>query len=257
MIIVISPAKSLDFNSPLNVRKFSQPEYLGESKKLIKGLKALSPEQISELMNISSKLGELNYSRFANWHAPFDLENSRQAIFAFKGDTYVGLKAEQFSKPDLAFAQNHLRILSGLYGILKPLDLMQAYRLEMGSRFKDKKGQSLYAFWGARLTNSLNASLADQKSDLLINLASKEYFNVLQPAAINAQIITPVFKDLSNGKYRVLSFFAKQARGSMSAFIIQQRLSTVKQLQGFTEGGYRYSAEESSPEKPVFLREPK
>jgi cytoplasmic iron level regulating protein YaaA (DUF328/UPF0246 family) len=257
MIIVISPAKSLDFDSPVSVRKFSLPEYIGESKRLIKGLKALSPEQISELMNISPKLGELNYSRFANWHAPFDLENSRQAVFAFKGDTYMGLKADQFSKADLTFAQKHLRILSGLYGILKPLDLMQAYRLEMGSRFQDKKGQSLYAFWGARLTNSLNTSLAEQKSDLLVNLASKEYFSVIQPAAINAKIITPVFKDFSKGKYRVLSFFAKQARGAMSAFIIQQQLSTVTQLQRFTVGGYRYSEEDSSLDKPVFLREPK
>ncbi|MDP6097145.1 MAG: peroxide stress protein YaaA [Gammaproteobacteria bacterium] len=255
MLIVISPAKTLDFKSPVNFSKFSLPEFLSESKQLIGELKELNPEQISELMNISSKLGVLNYSRFANWHTPFHPENARPAIFAFKGDTYLGLRAEQFSATDLSFAQKHLRILSGLYGILKPLDLMQAYRLEMGSRFRDTEGQSLYDFWGSKLSRSLNATLTQEKSRLLINLASKEYFSSIHPSALDANIITPVFKDYSRGKYRVLSFFAKKARGAMSAYIIRQQLSSASQLQGFTEEGYRFSKEASSPENPVFLRQ--
>lgn len=254
MIIVISPAKSLDYESPVRIRKFTQPEFLEESSKLIDGLKQLNPEQISELMNISANLGELNYSRYANWTVPFDKKNARQAIFAFRGDVYLGLKAEQFSSADLNFAQKHLRILSGLYGVLKPLDLMQAYRLEMGTQFKNGHGSNLYQFWGSRLTEHLNETISTHRSNVLINLASNEYFSSIKPKEISGRIVTPVFKDYSNGEYKVLSFFAKKARGAMSAYIIKNRIRSPRALIDFNEDGYQYSANDSSIDKPVFLR---
>jgi len=254
MIIVISPAKSLDFDSTVRTRRFTQPEFLNDSAKLIQGLKKLNPEQVSELMNISSNLGELNYQRYANWSPPFDKANARQAIFAFKGDVYLGLQAELLSAADLTFAQKHLRILSGLYGVLKPLDLMQAYRLEMGTRLKNGRTSNLYEFWGSKLTTHLNDTLAAQNSKILINLASNEYFSSIKTKELDAEIVTPVFKDFSNGQYKVVSFFAKKARGMMSSFIIKNRIKSAAVLNKFDEAGYQYSARDSSPSKPVFLR---
>ena len=257
MLMVVSPAKSLDFESPAQTKKFTEPRFLADSKKLVSDLKKLKPEEISELMNISETLGELNFARYANWQIPFDLKNSKQAIYAFKGDVYIGLEAEQFSGHDLNYAQKHLRILSGLYGILRPLDLMQAYRLEMGSRFRNKDGKSLYEIWGNKLTDSLNTELAEQKTKVLINLASKEYFGSVQSDKLDAKIISPVFKDYSNGKYKILSFFAKKARGSMAAYIIKNRIDSPSKLKQFDVDGYRYSEEDSTPSKPVFLRRQK
>lgn len=256
MLIVVSPAKSLDFESKARTRKFTEPQYLEESTQLVGQLQKLSPEDFSELMHISSGLGELNHMRYANWHTPFDLKNSKQAIFAFKGDVYIGLEVEKFSTADLNFAQKHLRILSGLYGLLRPLDLMQPYRLEMGSRFANKKGKNLYEFWDSKLTENLNDLFEKEKKPVLINLASKEYFSAIKPKLLNAEIISPVFKDFSNGKYKIVSFFAKKARGYMAAYIIKNRIKNPVKLRDFDVDGYRYSEESSTPTKPVFLRDP-
>ena len=255
MLIVVSPAKSLDFETKAPTRKFTDPQYLAESTQLVGQLQKLSPEDFSELMHISSDLGELNHMRFTNWHTPFDLKNSKQAIFAFKGDVYIGLEAEKFSRADLNFAQNHLRILSGLYGLLRPLDLMQPYRLEMGSKFKNKKGENLYEFWDDQLTENLNELFEKDKKPVLVNLASIEYFSAIKPKSLNAEIISPVFKDLSNGKYKIVSFFAKKARGYMTAFIIQNKIKNSEKLKEFDVEGYRYSEEDSTPTQPVFLRD--
>ena len=256
MLIVVSPAKSLDFETKAPTRKFTDPQYLAESTQLVDQLRKLSPEDFSELMNISSDLGELNHMRFANWHTPFDLKNSKQAIFAFKGDVYIGLEAGKFSIADLNFAQNYLRILSGLYGLLRPLDLMQPYRLEMGSKFKNKKGKNLYEFWDGQLTENLNELFEKDKKPVLVNLASIEYFSAIKPKSLNAEIISPVFKDFSNGKYKIVSFFAKKARGYMTAYIIQNRIKNPEKLKDFDVEGYRFSEENSTPTQPVFLRDP-
>jgi cytoplasmic iron level regulating protein YaaA (DUF328/UPF0246 family) len=256
MLIVISPAKSLDFDSKAGTRKFTEPEYLKESTQLVSQLKKLTPEDFSELMHISSKLGELNYQRYANWNTPFDLNNAKQAVFAFKGDVYIGLEAEKFSTADLNFVQKHLRILSGLYGLLRPLDLIQPYRLEMGSKFKNKKGNNLYEFWNNTLTQNLNNLFEKEKKPVLVNLASKEYFSAIKPSQLNAEVISPVFKDLSKGKYRIISFFAKKARGYMAAYIIQNKIKNPDKLKLFDVEGYRYSEEDSTPSQPVFLRDP-
>jgi len=222
----------------------------------VKDLRKLSPDDISELMSVSSKLGELNHERFANWHTPFTPENAKQALFAFKGDVYLGLDADRFSAADITFAQKHLRILSGLYGVLRPLDLMQPYRLEMGRKFASGKANSLYEFWGERLTQFLNDELAQHKgkSRVLVNLASNEYFNSIKPKALDASIITPVFKDFSGGKYKIVSFYAKKARGEMAAYIIQNRLKDPEALLNFDVNGYAFSAADSTPDSPVFLR---
>ncbi|MEX0965345.1 MAG: peroxide stress protein YaaA [Pseudohongiellaceae bacterium] len=256
MLIVVSPAKSLDFTSKARTRKFTEPQYLEESAELVDKLQQLSPDDFSELMHISPALAELNHERYANWHTPFDLNNAKQALFAFKGDVYIGLEAERFSSADLNFAQKHLRILSGLYGLLRPLDLMQAYRLEMGSRLKNSRGNNLYEFWDGKLTENLNELLEQEKKPVLLNLASKEYFSAIKPSTLNAQIISPVFKDYSNGKYKILSFFAKKARGAMAAYVIQNRIKNPNKLKEFDVDGYRYCDEESTRSQPVFLRDP-
>jgi len=256
MLMVVSPAKSLDFETRPGTRKFSQPEFLKESNALVKDLRKLEPDDLSELMDISPSLAEENHRRFANWHTPFDLKNSKQAIFAFKGDVYLGLQAEDFGSADLNFAQKHLRILSGLYGVLRPLDLMQPYRLEMGRKFGVNGAKTLYEFWGAKLTDQLNAEFESQssKKNVLINLASNEYFNSIQTKGLDAEIITPVFKDWSNGKYRIVSFFAKKARGQMAAHIIKNRLQSPAKLKDFAVDGYRFDPEESTDNKLVFKR---
>jgi len=255
MLLVISPAKTLDFESPLATRTHTQPRLLEDSQRLIDQLRLLSPAQVSSLMGISDKLGLLNYERFQDWQQPFAPDNARQAILAFKGDVYTGMAAENFSRKDFSFAQKHLRILSGLYGLLRPLDLIQAYRLEMGTPFNNAEGKNLYQFWGERITQLLNEDLAAQKSKVLINLASNEYFQSVNARQLQAEVITPVFKDGKNGRYKVISFFAKKARGMMSAYIIQQQLKNPEAIKGFDLGGYAYSAEQSSAQEWVFLRE--
>jgi len=254
MLIVISPAKTLDFETAPITKEFTQPEFLKESRKLISDLKKLSPAEVSSLMKISDKLGTLNFLRFNDWKTPFNLSNAKQALLAFKGDVYTGLDAESMSNQDLKFAQKHLRILSGLYGVLKPLDLMQAYRLEMGTQFENKNGKDLYEFWGKKITEQINKDLKASKSKYLINLASNEYFKSLQANDINAEIIVPVFKDYKNGKYKIISFYAKKARGLMSAYIIKNRLKNTEEIKGFNIDGYKYYKSESNESEWVFQR---
>lgn len=254
MLVVISPAKTLDFETPVKTRSFTQPDFLDDSQRLIDELKHWSPEQLSELMSISPTLGNLNYERFNNWQLPFDKTNARQALFAFKGDVYVGLNAQSLASDDVKFAQKHLRILSGLYGLLRPLDLMQAYRLEMGTRLKLPNAASLYEFWGSKITDTLNEEFAQQKNPVLINLASNEYFKAVKEKQLSADVISPVFKDFKNGHYKIISFFAKKARGLMSAYIIKNRITKLEDLYAFDVDGYQYSPRESSDNAPVFLR---
>lgn len=253
--MVISPAKTLDFESPAKTRVATAPDYLSRSQALVEELRGLSPADLSGLMGISDKLGELNFERYLNWHTPFDKDNAKQAVLAFKGDVYTGLDAESFSSDDFKFAQKHLRILSGLYGLLRPLDLIQPYRLEMGTRFANSKGDNLYQFWGSALTDAVNTQLKKAKSGVLLNLASNEYFKALQPGDLQAEIITPVFKDLKNGKYKIISFYAKKARGLMAAYVIKHRITDVDDIKKFKSEGYRYNASMSTAREWVFTRD--
>lgn len=253
MLIVVSPAKTLDFESPLPTRTATTPGFLEDSRELIDQLKLLEPHQVSNLMGISAKLGELNADRFQQWHTPFTTENARQAALAFKGDVYTGLAADQFSEEDFAFAQDHMRILSGLYGLLRPLDLMQPYRLEMGTRFENTRGKDLYAFWGDKLTDELNKLLASDDG-VLVNLASNEYFKAVRRKNLKGTVITPQFKDWKNGQYKMISFYAKKARGLMSAYIIRNRLTQTEDLKGFDYDGYAFNPELSKEKEWVFTR---
>lgn len=254
MLIVISPAKTLDLESAYKAPASTQPEFLSESRKLVKIMRDYSAKDLGKLMKTSEAISTLNEERFRQWKTPFNENNARPALFTFKGDVYTGLEVENFSKADLNYAQKHLRILSGLYGALKPLDLMQAYRLEMGIELKNERGKNLYAFWGERVTKAVNRDLAEQKDRVLVNLASNEYFSVLDKKTLDADIVTPTFKDYSSGQYRVISFFAKKARGRMAAWVIQNRIKDVDGLTAFNADGYKYSKKDSTPEKPVFLR---
>jgi cytoplasmic iron level regulating protein YaaA (DUF328/UPF0246 family) len=254
MLIVISPAKTLDFDTPPATKIATQPVFLEQSAQLMNQLQQLTPDKISSLMKISSKLGELNHQRFMDWQVPFTKSNAKQAALAFKGDVYTGLDAESFSATDFKFAQQHLRILSGLYGVLRPLDLIQPYRLEMGTKFANQGGKDLYQFWGTSPTEALNEQLRKLKTDVVLNLASNEYFRAVNKKLLNARIVSPVFKDLKNGDYKIISFYAKKARGLMAAWIVQNGITDVKQLKKFKADGYRFAADLSSPEAPTFIR---
>jgi hypothetical protein len=255
MLVLISPAKTLDFETPAPVPEFSQADFLKQSRQLIKELRALSPAHISALMNISEKLGDLNFDRFARWKTPFTPANSKQALFAFQGDVYTGMNAAEFSANDVVFAQQHLRILSGLYGVLRPLDLIQPYRLEMGTSFQNSHGKNLYEFWGNEITRALNKQLHELKSTVVINLASNEYFSAVKPKLLKAEIITPVFKDAKNGEYKIISFFAKKARGMMSAYIIQNKIKDPEAIKKFNVAGYTFAPKKSSEREWIFTRE--
>ncbi len=255
MLMVISPAKTLDFDTPAVTRRFTQPQYLDHSQELIEQLRSLTPAQISELMHVSDKIGGLNAARFGSWTPAFTPDNAKQALLAFKGDVYTGLNAEDFSDADFDYAQTHLRMLSGLYGLLRPLDLMQPYRLEMGSKFANARGKDLYAFWGTRISEWLNEALAEQGDDVLLNLASNEYFSAVKRSALNARIVNTEFRDQKNGQYKIISFYAKKARGMMARFVIRERLQNPEQLKTFDEQGYRFSAELSKADNLVFLRD--
>jgi cytoplasmic iron level regulating protein YaaA (DUF328/UPF0246 family) len=255
MLVVISPAKNLDYDSPPKTDVFTQPEMLEDSHELIKHCKKLSPAKISSLMKISDKLAGLNADRYATWQTPFDVNNAKQALLAFNGDVYAGLDAAGFSQDDFNYAQQHLRILSGLYGVLRPLDLMQAYRLEMGTKLDTGKDKNLYQFWGERISHKLNEAIDNQGDNVLVNLASNEYFKAVKPKVLNAEIYTPVFQDCKNGQYKVISFFAKKARGMMARFIIQNRLTEVSQLKQFDVSGYKFSEIKSKGNELVFTRE--
>jgi cytoplasmic iron level regulating protein YaaA (DUF328/UPF0246 family) len=234
--------------------KYSQPSLLEHSQLLIDRCVELTPAQIASLMSLSDKLAGLNAARFGQWSQPFTTENSRPAVLAFNGDVYTGLDANSFSEQDFDFAQRHFRILSGLYGLLKPLDLMQAYRLEMGTKLSNERGDNLYQFWGDVITHELNTALAEQGDDVLINLASTEYFKSVKKKSLKATIITPAFKDWKNGQYKMISFFAKKARGLMARYIIQNKITDVEQLKQFDLAGYQYSADFSKGNDWVFTR---
>ncbi len=254
MLILISPAKTLDYQSELATTRFTQPELLDHSQQLIDVARQLTAPQIKSLMGISDKLADLNATRFHDWQPDFTMKNARQAILAFKGDVYTGLQAETFSEADFDFAQQHLRMLSGLYGVLRPLDLMQPYRLEMGIRLENAKGKDLYQFWGDTITQKLNEAIKAQGDDVVVNLASDEYFKSVKSKSLNAQIIKPVFLDEKNGKFKVISFYAKKARGLMSRYIIEKRLTKPEQLTGFNSEGYFFDEEQSGKGELVFKR---
>ena len=254
MLVVISPAKTLDFETEPVITDHSLPLFLDDSEKLIKKLRSLSKKKIKELMNISDNLVDLNKSRYEQWDRQFDAEHAKQAVLAFKGDVYLGLEAEKFSESDFEFAQNHLRILSGLHGVLKPLDLIRPYRLEMGTKLPVGRRKDLYHFWDKKVTEVLNEEAAQQDSKVLVNLASNEYFKVIQPKFLKSEIITPVFKDFKGDKYKIISFFAKKARGMMAAFIIKNKLTDVEQIKAFDTDGYAFNAELSEGNEWVFTR---
>ena len=254
MLAIISPAKTLDFESDLPTRKNSAPDFVKDSSELIKTLRKIEPQELSSLMGISDKLAELNYRRYLEWTPKFEPDETRPAVLAFKGDVYVGLDAHTLSERDFTWAQKHLRILSGLHGLLRPLDLIHPYRLEMGTKLCTKRGKNLYEFWGSRVTDALNAALAEQKQPVLVNLASNEYFNVIDPDAVNARIINIHFKEGKDGKYKFLSFYAKKARGLMARYMIDQRVNTIKALRDFDYEGYQFNAGMSNGDDWVFTR---
>ncbi len=254
MLMIISPAKTLDFATPSTTQHYHIPRFLADSQLLIDTAQSLSPADISALMKISDKLGVLNYERFHEWQTPFTLKNAKQAILAFTGDVYTGLDASTMNEDELQWANQHLAILSGLYGLLRPLDLMQAYRLEMATKLVNPRGKNLYEFWGTKVTETINEQLLNDKQPVLVNLASAEYYKVLQPKSIAASIITPVFKDEKNGQFKIISFYAKKARGLMARWVIDQRLDKPKDLINFTAGGYCYDADESDAKTLVFKR---
>ena len=255
MLMVISPAKTLDFETLPTTSEHTTPDFLDDSEELIEQLREMSPHDVSALMKISDKLGNLNFDRYLSWDKKFTLDNAKQALLAFKGDVYTGLDAESLSGDDLLWAQEHLRILSGLYGLLRPLDLIQAYRLEMGTKLVNGRGKDLYQFWGSKITEALNQQQADESLPVLVNLASNEYFKSVQSEQLKAEIITPVFKDWKGDKYKIISFYAKKARGLMVAYIIRNRLNDVEQIKNFDSEGYVYNPAMSSASEWVFTRE--
>ncbi len=254
MLVVLSPAKNLDYESPLPTADFSQPRMLDQAQQLVDVAKQLTPADLSQLMHISDKLAGLNTARFQSWQQPFTADNARPAMYAFAGDVYTGLAAEKFCSQAIYYAQEHLRILSGLYGVLRPLDLMQPYRLEMGTSLVTEQGKNLYEFWGSQITEQLNKDLAAIGSEVLVNLASNEYFSSVKTRHLKAQVITPVFKDEKNGQFKVISFWAKKARGAMARYIINEQVSSVGALQQFNSGGYRFEPNQSTATELVFCR---
>lgn len=252
MLIVVSPAKKLDFEHVAPTDEFTTCEYLDKSKGLIKELKRLSSEEIGKLMKLSTNLAELNYTRYHNFNTPFSLKNAKQAAYAFKGDTYVGLDFESFNKSQVKYAQKHLRILSGLYGLLKPLDLIQPYRLEMGTRFKALGEKNLYGVWKKDLTRDLNNEL--QKEKVLVNLASKEYFSAIDFKELEAKVITPVFMEEKNGKFKIISFNAKRARGMMGQYILKNKIEKIEDIKKFNMDNYKFNKKLSEENDFVFTR---
>ena len=255
MLIVVSPAKSLDYESPLTTESGTPPQFMQQSEILIERLREFSPPQVAELMGIGDKLADLNFGRYLSWKPRATKKNARPAVLAFKGDVYLGLQAENFTQADLDYAQEHMRILSGLYGLLRPLDMMQPYRLEMGTKLSTERGKNLYEFWGEQITEALNKQLKKTESPVLLNLASNEYFSAVKPKLLAGELVSPVFKDYKSGQYKIISFFAKKARGSMSRWVIQNRIEDPDQLLKFDVDGYYYSEAESKPGKPTFLRD--
>ena len=257
MITIISPAKSLDFVNKTPISDYSLPTFLKESQKIVNVLKDYSPKDLSKLMNISKDLGLLNASRYQNYKTPFNQENAKQAIFAFTGDVYNGLDAKSLTSNTIDYAQAHLKILSGLYGILKPLDLIQAYRLEMGTKISINNSISLYDFWSNKITSELSSNLENTNSQFLLNLASNEYSKSINMKLLNTKVITPIFKDWKNGQYKIISFFAKKARGLMSNFVLENKIKNQNDLKAFDSGGYIYNEDFSTEKSLVFTRKVK
>jgi len=254
MIITLSPSKGQDFDTPAPTDKYSIPEMLDESKQLVNEAKKLDVKDIRELMDVSENIAILNVERFHTWQTPFTPENAKPAIFAFKGDVYSGIQIEKYTEEDLEYAQEHLRILSGLYGVLKPLDLIQPYRLEMKTKLNNPRGQNLYQFWGDRITEVLNRDLEKQIEKVLVNLASNEYFKAVKPKKLIGRLLNITFKEIKNGEARVVAIFAKRARGMMADFIIRNRIEHAEEIKEFGAGGYSYSPQESTENNWVFTR---
>ncbi|WP_034297556.1 peroxide stress protein YaaA [Herbaspirillum sp. RV1423] len=254
MLIVLSPAKSLDYDTPPSTDIHTKPDFIARSAELIDVLKQKSPAQIATLMGISDQLAALNVGRYAAWSRKFTAKNSKQAVLAFNGDVYEGLDAASLSVRQLDYVQSHVRILSGLYGVLRPLDLMQPYRLEMGTRLQNPRGKDLYAFWGEDVAKALSAELAGHKSRVLVNLASEEYFKVVKPKSLDAKVISPVFEDWKGGKYKIISFYAKRARGLMARYAALKNVSQAEKLKSFDLDGYAFDDSVSSETSWVFRR---
>lgn len=254
MIVLLSPAKTLDFESPSCTDLMDQPQLLEHAKPIVERMKKMSPKQLEKLMSISQQLALLNADRFQQWQPPFTPENAKQAVLAFKGDVYLGLEAETFQQKDFEFAHKHLRILSGLYGLLKPLDLIQPYRLEMGTKVTVKRKKNLYEYWKKTITEELNQALEGKENGLVVNLASKEYFKAVDVKKLKAPVLTIDFKEEDQGKFKVIGFFAKKARGMMGQFIVRNRLTKAEDLKGFNEEGYRFNPELSQENHWVFSR---
>ncbi len=254
MLIVLSPAKTLAMETLPTTIKSSLPEFIAHSAQLIDTLKTFSPAQVASLMHISDPLAALNFDRYASWSEEFTPQNAKQAVLAFNGDVYAGLAAATLNAAQLDYTQSHVRILSGLYGVLRPLDLMQPYRLEMGTRLATARGKNLYAFWGDAVTKSLDAVLRKRNYSSLVNLASEEYFKVVKPDLLSVPVITPVFKDWKNGKYKIISFYAKRARGMMARFAALHAVTQPEQLQNFDMEGYAFDADGSSTHNWLFRR---
>ncbi len=254
MLIVLSPAKTLDYETPVTARTHTLPDFIPRSAELIGVLREMSPAKIGSLMKISDSLAQLNAARYASWSKKFSSDNARQALLAFDGDVYEGLEARTLNDKQLAWAQDHLRILSGLYGVLRPLDLMQPYRLEMGTRLATQRGKDLYAFWGGAVTAALNEALSAKRSSALINLASEEYFKSVQPEGLSVPVITPVFHDWKDGKYKIISFYAKRARGLMARYAIDHKIVKPEKLKGFDTEGYAFDERSSDERTWVFRR---
>lgn len=255
MILVISPAKKLDLSEETRfTQNYSLPAQLEDTQRLVKSLSRLTPKKIGSLMQISEKLAYLNYERYQEFQLPFTIENAKQALLCFNGDVYQSFQLAQYGEEEFGFAQRHLRILSGLYGLLRPLDLIQAYRLEMGTPFKSRRGKNLYEFWGDRITKALNQALAEADTDMLVNLASHEYFKSIKTPKLKGRIITPTFKDERNGTFKSIFLFAKQARGAMCDYAIQEKITDPEGLKGFNGMGYHYHAALSTEDQWVFTR---
>src|SRR5690606_15567564 len=262
MLLLLSPAKKLDYDSPVRTTLHTQPLFVDHSAELIQVLKKKSASEIAALMKLSDTLAKLNVERYAAWKPEFNLTNSRQAVLAFNGDVYEGLDAPGLSDAQLEWAQEHVALLSGLYGVLRPLDLMQPYRLEMGTRLQTQKGKNLYEFWGTTIASYLNQRLADQATGkrqeaIILNLASEEYFKSVDLKTLQARVVQCVFQDYKNGAWKVISFHAKRARGLMARYVIENKINQVEKLQGFDAEGYAYAAAESTADKLVFRRKEK
>ena len=254
MLIVVSPAKKLDYETPAKAKKSTLPAFLDQSQLLIDTLRQYSAIDLAELMKLSMNLAELNFERYREWRQAVSPETGKQCVLAFKGDVYQGLDAESFSTRDLDYAQKHLRILSGLYGLLRPLDLMRPYRLEMGTKLPNDRGANLYAFWGSTITEGINQQLKAQGDDVLINLASNEYFKAVKPKQVAGRIITPQFKEKKNGQYKMIGVFAKKARGLLSRYVLLNRLSDAEDIKSFDVDDYAFNPSLSSGDNWVFTR---